>query len=107
MKRLLIFTGAAMLAVVPAAYGLANNASLSPSAPVSPPSQAVVDDSDDSSLDDASPSPAASATVSPSALPTSSAMPSPTASPDDHGGRTDRDDRDEAGDDRGTRHGDR
>src|SRR6478609_3673163 len=51
MKRLLLFTGAAMLAVVPAAVGLAGNPSLSPSVPVDPPSQAVVVDDDGGATD--------------------------------------------------------
>src|SRR3954447_5795977 len=81
MKRLLFFTGAAMLAAVPAAVGLAGNPSLSPSVPVDPPSQAVVLDDHGGATDrDLRTEPGddraaqADATTSPSPV---AAMPSP------------------------------
>ena len=108
MKRLLIFTAAAMVAVVPAAVGLANNGSLSPTVSVVAPTQAVVDDhggrvdrdtrteqGDDRGSDDptATPAPVVPAAPAPSASRSSEAI-------DDHGGLIDRDDRVETGDDR-------
>ena len=108
MKRLLIFTAAAMVAVVPAAVGLANNGSLSPSVSVDAPTQAVVDDhggrvdrdtrteqGDDRGADDPTATPAPVVPAVPAPAPSAS-----TEANDDHGGLTDRDDRVEPGDDR-------
>src|SRR3954454_22273502 len=44
MKRMIVLTAALLVAAAPAAVGLAGNSSLSPTVPVAPPTQAVVDD---------------------------------------------------------------
>ena len=104
MKRLVLFTAAAFLAATPAAVGLAGNSSLSPSVPVDPPTQAVLDDSAGVTGRDQRTEPgddrgSQGGGVSPSATPD----PSGTVAADDHGGRVERDDRVEPGDDRDAR----
>lgn len=81
MKRLSLYLSAIALALVPAAIGLLGNASFSEAVPVRVPPSAQV-----------------AATTSPT--PNASSSPSGSATSDDEGGRTDRDCRTEAGDDR-------
>lgn len=108
MKRTLVFTAAAALAIVPAVVGLTANPSLSREVPVSVPSQAPTPDDRGGAADrdlrtEAGVDRRANGTgaaTSPSDDATPSGSSSPSAVPDDHGGRVDRDDRVEPGDDR-------
>src|SRR5262245_10536852 len=86
MKRLVVFTAAALLAAIPAAAGLAGNSSLSPSVPVDPPTQAVVDDNGGQVDRDARTEPGddrdvQGATATPTPDPSPSDDPTPTPSP--------------------------
>jgi hypothetical protein len=111
MKRTVVFTAAAAVAIAPAIIGLTANPSLSRAVPVTVPSQApaLVDDhggevdrdlrtepGDDRDLNGSATVPAPGGASAPTASP--SAVPG--ASGDDHGGLTDRDLRTEPGDDR-------
>ncbi len=108
MKRTLVFTAAAALAIVPAVVGLTANPSLSREVPVSVPSQAPTADDRGGATDrdlrteagDDRRANGTGAATSPSDDTTPSGSSSPSAVPDDHGGRVDRDDRVEPGDDR-------
>lgn len=108
MKRTLVFTAAAALAIVPAVVGLTANPSLSREVPVAVPSQAPTADDRGGATDrdlrteagDDRRANGTGATTSPTDDATPSGPSSPTAVPDDHGGSTDRDDRFEPGDDR-------
>lgn len=108
MKRTLVFTAAAALAIVPAVVGLTANPSLSREVPVSVPSQAPTADDRGGATDrdlrteagDDRRASGTGAATSPSDDATPSGSSSPSTVPDDHGGRVDRDDRVEPGDDR-------
>lgn len=104
MKRTLVFTAAAALAIVPAVVGLTANPSLSREVPVAVPSQAPAADDRGGATDRdlrteaGDDRRAGGGAASDDATPSGSA--SPSAVPDDRGGRADRDDRFEPGDDR-------